>query len=123
MSFHIGKLIKKQIKEKGWSLKKFAEEANMTYRNALYLFDRTDVSIDQLQHVGKVLSFDFVSLYGRKNTEEPVKNIERIETVKTENMPVLAYKFGIPAESYGNIKAFQDEIQALVIKYGMLDLT
>lgn len=69
------------------------------------------------------VSFDFVSLYGRTQTDEIIKDEDKAETLKTENMPVLAYRFGIPAEAYGNIKAFQEEIKLLAEKHGMLDLT
>ncbi|MBO9674455.1 MAG: helix-turn-helix transcriptional regulator [Sphingobacteriaceae bacterium] len=120
MSFHIGKTIKKEIKTKGWSIKRFAEEANMTYRNALYLFDRTDISIDQLKQISKVLGFDFVGLYNNKDStpvtppEEP-----QTEAKKGGNIPTLTYSFGIPLEAYGNIKDFMEELNALANKHGL----
>jgi len=42
-----------------------------------------------------------VSLCGRTQTDEIIKDEDKAEALKTENMPVLAYRFGIPTEAYG----------------------
>ncbi|WP_443938615.1 helix-turn-helix domain-containing protein [Pedobacter sp. MW01-1-1] len=121
MSFHIGKLIKEEIHKKGWSLKKFSEEANMTYRNVMYIFERTDISIELLKQISKVLDFDFVSLY---LTKEPPLVIEEASSFykKTNNVPIITYQFVIPPEAYGDILEFQERIKALSEEYGLVML-
>jgi transcriptional regulator with XRE-family HTH domain len=60
MSLLIGERIKTKIKEKGWTTARFAKEANMSYRNAMHLFKRPDISVDQLLQISKVLQHDFM---------------------------------------------------------------
>lgn len=60
---HIGKEIKKIVEKKGWSIAYFAKTANMSYRNTLYLFERTDISMVQLAQISKSLDYDFMKLF------------------------------------------------------------
>ena len=60
MSLPIGEKIKAKIKEKGWSVAKFAKEGSMSYRNAMHLFKRSDLSVEHLRQISKVLEYDFV---------------------------------------------------------------
>jgi transcriptional regulator with XRE-family HTH domain len=60
MSLLIGEKIKSKIQEKGWTTARFAKEANMSYRNAMHLFKRDDISVDQLMQISKVLQYDFM---------------------------------------------------------------
>lgn len=84
MEFHIGKLIKEQVDKKELSVSQFAKKVNMTYRNALYLFDRTDVSAEQLRTISKVLNYDFMKLYSISDEavlvlEEPVEVYNKVK--------------------------------------------
>jgi len=64
MSFHIGKKIKEIVTlGKHWNIKEFSEAASVSYRTAQYLFERDDISIKQLEHIGKVLDYDFFQHY------------------------------------------------------------
>jgi len=95
MEIHIGNAIKAVVDQKGWSVVKFAKAANMSYRTALYLFERTDTSIQQLIHVGKVLDYDFVQLFvsDSNNMSTAQENVDKIENVKkdfiTMNMSLI----------------------------------
>lgn len=60
---HIGKEIKRIVEKKGWTIALFSKKVSMSYRNTLYLFERTDISIDQLLHISKILEYDFMKLY------------------------------------------------------------
>ncbi|HEX8607325.1 MAG TPA: hypothetical protein VF679_01650 [Pedobacter sp.] len=60
---HIGKEIKKIVEKKGWSIAHFAKTANMSYRNTLYLFERSDISVVQLMQISEKLEYDFMKLY------------------------------------------------------------
>lgn len=84
MEFHIGKLIKEQVDKKELSVSQFAKKVNMTYRNALYLFDRTDVSAEQLRTISKVLDYDFMKLYSISDEavlmiEEPSSDYNKVK--------------------------------------------
>lgn len=63
MKVHIGREIKQVVDKKGWSIVNFAKQAGMSYRTALYLFERSDISVDQLLHIGKILEHDFMQLF------------------------------------------------------------
>lgn len=63
MPIHIGQEIKKVYKERGWTIEYFAEKVSMTPRNAAYLFNRKDISVEQLHEISKALDFDFMKLF------------------------------------------------------------
>jgi transcriptional regulator with XRE-family HTH domain len=63
MSFLIGEKIKNKIQEKGWTTTRFAKEANMSYRNAMHLFKRGDISVEQLIQISKILDYNFMKEY------------------------------------------------------------
>jgi len=74
MSLLIGEKIKSKIQEKGWTTARFAKEANMSYRNAMHLFKRDDISVDQLMQISKVLEYDFMKdfSYSDKSSDNRV---------------------------------------------------
>lgn len=63
MSLIIGEIIRERINELGWSVAKFSRDVEMSYRNAMYLFKRSEISLEQLRKISKVLDFDFVSVF------------------------------------------------------------
>lgn len=80
MSLLIGERIKTKIKEKGWTTARFAKEANMSYRNAMHLFKRPDISVDQLILISKVLHYDFMKEFslGINDSEAPLLAAESV---------------------------------------------
>jgi transcriptional regulator with XRE-family HTH domain len=78
MSLLIGEKIKSKIQEKGWTTARFAKEANMSYRNAMHLFKRDDISVDQLLQISKVLQYDFMQDFRTTipNSDSTVKVLE-----------------------------------------------
>jgi glycogen synthase len=114
---HIGKEIKKIVEKKGWSIAHFAKTASMSYRNTLYLFERTDVSIDQLVHISKILEYDFMKLYSIQSEINSSPDIDTAipsdfttmtfsltiggRTSEFEKFPELMKKTRILAESLG----------------------
>lgn len=85
MSLRIGEIIKEKISEKGWSLVKFSEEVGMSYRNAMYLLKRPDISVEQLMHISKVLDYDFMNLFSTsKEVNETASNTNKLPTASSE---------------------------------------
>lgn len=102
MEFHIGKLIKEQVDKKELSVSQFAKKVNMTYRNALYLFDRNDVSVEQLRTISKVLDYDFMKLYSI--SDESISQLEEAQSnyVKVKpNFVKMLFSLNIAATMSG----------------------
>lgn len=87
MSLRIGEIIKQKIQEKGWSLAKFAEEAGMSYRNAMYLLKRQDISVEQLVYISKILDFNFMKQFSTYKGSDEMSSIVGEEEVIYGKVP------------------------------------
>jgi|SRR5690606_1878338 len=63
MDFVIGEEIKKRVRKKGLKNKAFADLMNMEERNLYHFFKKEVMDVDQLLEAGKILDFDFLTLY------------------------------------------------------------
>lgn len=85
MSIHIGKIIKKLVKEKGISVTEFADKINYSRRNVYEIFDKENIDTGLLVKIGKVLEENLflnylsdsdVSLFkNSKSTSEELQEI------------------------------------------------
>jgi hypothetical protein len=92
MVFHIGKKIKEIVFDvKHWSIAEFAKSASVSYRTAQYLFERDDVSIKQLEHISKVLDYDFFQHYGteRNNMSTTQSDVEVNQRKKKDYVTMM----------------------------------
>lgn len=64
----------------------------MSYRKALYLFERTDISVDELLRISKVLDHDFMQLF-RTTTE--VDNVAQKNVVKSAKKDFITMNFSL----------------------------
>lgn len=56
-----GQLLERAVRASGMSIKAVADQAKIS-RNTLYeMFKRSDISIDQLLEIGKIIKHDFIS--------------------------------------------------------------
>ncbi|SDM39553.1 hypothetical protein [Pedobacter antarcticus] len=121
MNIHIGKEIKKIVDQKGWSIVHFAKEANMSYRTALYLFDRTDTSIEQLLNVSKVLDYDFMQLFrGKINNEETLQqNVHEENNMKKDFITMnISLQIGGRQSVYENFPELIRKTRTIAEKLG-----
>ena len=56
---HIGKIVKKVLEESGMSVTEFARRMNCTRPNVYDIFDRSDIGVEQLIEISKVLNHNF----------------------------------------------------------------
>lgn len=70
MQIHIGEKIREVYRKKGWTLDFFARKINMSTRNAQYIFQRKDISIEQLHSISQAMEYDFVKLFLLEETKE-----------------------------------------------------
>ena len=76
---HIGKNIKKVLKERGISITEFARRISTHRRNVYDIFERESVDTALLQKISKVLDYDFFIDYQIKYEAATVAN-EKITT-------------------------------------------
>lgn len=63
MRLHIGKEIKKVLKQTGKKALWLAREMNTSDRNLYDLLKREEISTGQLAQISKILNYDFFALY------------------------------------------------------------
>jgi transcriptional regulator with XRE-family HTH domain len=103
MAVHIGKKIREEIQQKGISVSVFAKKINRS-RNVVYdIFGRESIDTELLGKIGKVLGFDFFSLYSSQkeyqhlhknnvlNDQQTsyVKQQEEVKQLKQQNETLL----------------------------------
>ena len=67
---HIGKIIKRVVKEKGLSVTEFGKRISKHRRNVYDIFSRESVDTELLQNIGKVLEHDFFKYYYHGGNKE-----------------------------------------------------
>jgi len=65
---HIGKEIKRVLDERGLSIAEFSRRINKSRENSYSIFRRKSIDTALLQTIGKVLEFDFFTLYVNSDT-------------------------------------------------------
>lgn len=122
----IGKILHELLSKKGAPTKKdFAGILGISTKTLYNVIDgSSQLTIEQISKASEVLKFDIISEYDKKFSNKSVITNARFVSSSAENIktPVLTYSFGIPVESYGNIKSFQDEINKIAEKHGMIIL-
>jgi transcriptional regulator with XRE-family HTH domain len=64
-NIHIGSLIREKMKERNFSIARFAHAINCSRANIYSIFKRKSMNMEQLEKISKVLSCDFVTeVYG-----------------------------------------------------------
>ena len=71
---HIGKNIKKVLKERGMTITEFAKRISTHRRNVYDIFERESVDTALLQKIGKVLDYDFFNVYFCKQETPSITN-------------------------------------------------
>ncbi|MFH0866127.1 MAG: helix-turn-helix domain-containing protein [Bacteroidota bacterium] len=70
----IGKEIKRVLKERGMTISEFAKRINTHRRNVYDIFERKSIDTSLLQEIGKILSYDFFTLYKTPKFKLPMVN-------------------------------------------------
>lgn len=69
--YEIGKKIKAVLVESKMSIQEFADKLHVARPTIYNIFDRNDISIDQLLRISKILNHDFIAdVYGYEKEEE-----------------------------------------------------
>ena len=64
---HIGKLIRKKLKESGRLVTWFAKEMGFHRTNAYKIFKKTHLHHSQLSRISKILDYNFHAYYSEQN--------------------------------------------------------
>ncbi len=94
MAIHVGKKIKDELYKQGVSVSIFAKKINRS-RNVVYdIFERESIDTELLYKIGKILSYDFFSLYSsQKEYHLNTKNSGVNETLVSYNKQAEDLKF------------------------------
>jgi len=90
---HMGKLVKRLLKQKNINTKKFAEQIGLKYRSVYDLFHRKKLHTSHLEKISTALNHDmFQYVYSEgtspaeKKLQEKITQLEKeMEVLKTEN--------------------------------------
>ena len=90
---HMGKLVKRLLKQKNIKAKKFAEQIGLKHRSVYDLFKRKKLHTEELEKISTALNHDmFQYVYSEGNSPaekkltEKITSLEKeIEVLKTEN--------------------------------------
>jgi hypothetical protein len=87
MAIHIGKIIKKLVKKKGFGVPEFAKEINYSRRNVYEIFERETIDTGLLIKVSKVLG---ENLFLHYITEEEISSFKDSKSTKEDLKEILS---------------------------------
>lgn len=86
MLVHIGKVIKRLVKEKGFTVTEFAEKINYSRRNVYEIFDKNTIDTGLLVKIGKLLN---ENLFLNYISETDIYKYKSNKTTKEEMEEIL----------------------------------